>query len=364
MASQAYDVIFIHNQLGDFVKQTLQWICDDIMIEPPQYKFVATYDKAVMRFNQKLQEYQDVPLLPSISINPTNLNYPDDRKTLLYQHSRLAHTPILPRLYDPIAKTDDWALYPMYQRLSGSLEVTLWLPSVYSVLDHHLRVLDFFGGTGRIVRPKILESCIILPSTMEAIVYINEYEQTEYVIDLISANPTDIGINLLPTVDKKFVVVNQQLSPYYKLSDVSENNEQYGGDDIADWKLTFTLEWQCDFPIWLFLVMDGVKVELINLGMISGYLYSWNNIDIPRTITTDKDKIYTLSERTTILIDKDYESCYIIDNVDPDESKYLYLVLGPSGILKYDIIPDKDQLRVYGSFKQNDMLLLVKYINE
>jgi len=352
MATEAYLELFIHNQLSDFVAQSLTWFVDNLLPEA-KYKIVGTYDKAVARLKQNMD--QDVPILPSIMMNPTNLQL-QENKSLLWQHSQLVGVPMLDRLYDPIAKTDDWALYPIFQQWQGDLEITIWLPSIYMQMDKHIRIVDFFGGTGRQVRPAIITSYIILPSTLVTAEYVNDVNHTEYVIDFTQVGASTI---LVPTINKNKVVFPVNLSPYYTLSDISDGSDRMGGDDIASWKLTLTIHWTCSLPIWLVLSTNK-KLSAVTPMNALGRVYSKNVDDLPQSIT-DNAGTFQYSHRELYIIDKDTTDPEITTKTELGNPKQRIIVTGPHGYENFKVVGDY-LIQLYGTYSANDVIEVDYYI--
>jgi len=343
--SQAYLELFVHNQVSDFISQSFSWFCNNLMPEA-KYKIVGTYDKAVQRLKQDMN--QDVPVIPAVSMNPTNLAI-QENKSLLWQHSQTVGVPILNRLYDPIAQTDKWALYPIYQEWQGDLEVLLWLPSIYMQIDKNIRIIDFFGGTGRYVRPEIISSYIILPDTLLVSEYIDPYTDTQYTIDFKDAGASS---QLIQTINKNKVVFDQNLTPYYTLSDISDSSEKYGGDDIASWKLSLTLHWKCSFPIWLVLATDK-KLSLMSPTSVSGHVYSDQVSDLPKQITINS-VIYTYKGTVKYVVDEDTTDPTIPIDIDLDTSHLV--VTGPNGYEDFSISDDKTTLTVFDTFEKDSII--------
>lgn len=256
------DYFFINNCLGSFFKGVLNWFGDEFY---PRfnYKVIGTYDKAVEFFNKQKQTCNEPnsPLTPSITLDPT-LDFSQEERggKFLWQNQHLApHMAI--RLFDPIdLKEQDVYVTPVFSRYQGSLELIFWMDSVYEYLDFRTMLLQFTGGYGRIIRPAVFWSFIIVPDEVK------DFKTGE--TTTLDWGNTDASFIHIDNINQEKFAIPVVLTPMLKLESFADASTKYGGDQIAEYKLSATFAYEIELPTYMVLThkIGGKLVLSVSLG--------------------------------------------------------------------------------------------------
>jgi len=264
-AHQVTNTFFIHNCFGSFFNGILNWFGDEYY---PRfnYKVIGTYDKAVEYFKKKksLGIEGSEHLLPSITLDPM-LDFSNDERAgkFFWQYSRYAPG-IGVRLWRSIdLKEQDILITPVFSRYQGTFEITFWLSSVYELMDFRTSLLQFCGGFNRWCRPEIFWTYLMLPDAVA------NYETDKGVkIDWGNTLSEIMHIN---TVNKHKRVIPIQLSPIWKLESFADASSKYGGDNIAEFKLSASFSYEINLPTYV-VVSENVDPSLsLSLSLGSTY---------------------------------------------------------------------------------------------
>jgi len=251
---------FAHNMLADVINGTLVWITDNLLPRA-RYSIISTYDKMVERIKTLAEEDPNVPPLPAINLDP---QFPHiEEGTPLWRIMNTSTLSNITRMFEPILQTDDLMIVPIFVPLVMPLEVTMWFPSVYEYLDTAVKINHYFGNENRYVRPQVFPTFIIIPDKLKAIEYVNPYENKDYIIDLSSVSSSQ----LIKSLGKEYLCFDCVLTPTYKFTGESDAAEKYGGDSLADWKLSFTMEMNIQLPLWFVYYCD-YKIEHVDIDII------------------------------------------------------------------------------------------------
>jgi hypothetical protein len=267
---------FIHNVFANFFKDTLDWLSDGIYPRF-EYRVVGTYDKAV-EFIRKQCQYNretDMPLLPALILNPTGDFLPADGNAggkQLWRYPNLAPT-LAKRLFDPIYRDEQVLMYPGFLRVKGEIELIMLCNSFYEYCDIRMLMINMFGGLDRIIYPKFFSSFIILPDSFVNYVYTNPYTGQTYQIDWSSANASD---RLVRSTARNELVLPLNIKPEITLTSLSDASNRYGGaDNIAEWKLNATINYELEMPTYLVMESDylaqGINLEIRYESVYSMY---------------------------------------------------------------------------------------------
>lgn len=303
---------FIHNCFGNFFRGVLDWFGDDFY---PRfnYKIIGTYDKSVEFFNKKKQlgHEVDTNLLPSITLDP-NLDFsPEERAgRFLWQYATL--NPGLGfRLNQSIPglNEQDMAVTPVYTRYQGTFELIFWMSSVSELMDFRTMLLQYCGGFGRWIRPKYFWSYIILPDE------IDQFKDEKNIS--IDWGNTDTTMILIETINKYKRAIPLPLDAIWKLDSFSDNSTKYGGDSIAEYKLSATFTYEVNIPTYMVLntKINGTLV----LGFDLGRVITKYPLASPMKLL---DKAAEVDPSISILINKSMEF-YRINSVQTDEIKFV-----------------------------------------
>jgi len=256
------DVFFIHNVFGSFFSGVLDWWADEFY---PRfnYKVIGSYDKAVEWFQKKKELGVDPSgnLLPSITLDPMFDFSPEERGgRFLWQHSTYAPG-LGMRLWPSIdLKEQDVTVTPVFSRYQGTFELIFWLSSVYELFDFRMALLQFCGGFGRWLRPEFFWSYLILPEQIE------NFETGENTpLDWSNTYAETVHVD---TINRHRLGVPIALDPMWKLDSLNDNSVKYGGDNIAEYKLSASFTYELNVPTYVVLnnKIDPQLILSISLG--------------------------------------------------------------------------------------------------
>jgi len=236
---------FINNCIGSFYRGTLDWFAEEIYSRI-SYKVLGTYDKSVEYFNKVLANGRetDKPLRPSLSLDPT---YDFEPATIggrfLWQAGDYL-SGFSKRLFEKYEGFEDQhiSLVPMFSRYSGQFELLFWLESVYELLDVRVMLFQYSGGLNRLMRPEMFETYLILPDE------INDYTIPDGEAIKIDWAESDRFLKNIKNINQNKYVMPILLTPVYRFTAVTDTTEKYGADNVADYKLSVTVEYEVDIP--------------------------------------------------------------------------------------------------------------------
>ena len=90
-------------------------------------------------------------------------------------------------MFDPIYQDKNLNVWVSFMRIKGEIEFLALLNSFYEYTDVRMLLLNYFGGTDRIIEPSFFSSFIILPEDLVNYEYTNEYTGLKYKIDWFGA---------------------------------------------------------------------------------------------------------------------------------------------------------------------------------
>jgi hypothetical protein len=267
---------FIHNVFANFFKDMLDWLSTGIYPRF-EYRVVGTYDKAV-EYIQKQCQYgreTDMPYLPALILNPTGDFLPADGNAggkQLWRYPNLAPT-LSKRLFDPIYRDEQVLMYPGFLRMKGEVELIMLCNSFYEYCDIRMLFINMFGGLDRIIYPKFFSSFIILPQSFLDYTYTNPYTGQTYQIDWTSANASE---RLVRSTATNELVLPLNIKPEITLTGLSDASNRYGGaDNIAEWKLNATINYELEMPTYMVIESDylaqGIDLEIRYESVYSMY---------------------------------------------------------------------------------------------
>ncbi len=263
---QTNNLFFIHNMFGTFFNGVLNWF-DHEFYPRFNYKVLGTYDKSVEFFNKKKQLGIEASsnLLPSITLDPVlDFSNAEQGGKFLWQYSRYAPS-IGIRLWPSIdLKEQNILITPVYSRYQGTFEITFWLSSIYELMDFRVSLLQFCGGYNRWCRPEIFWTYLMLPEA------ISEYIKDDG--EVIDWGDTLSDIMHIRTINKHKRVVPISLHPMWRLQSLSDSSNKYGGDNIAEYKLSASFEYEINLPTYA-VVSENVDAS-INLNLEVGKSYT------------------------------------------------------------------------------------------
>jgi hypothetical protein len=263
---QTTNQFFVHNCFGSFFNGILNWFGDDFY---PRfnYKVIGTYDKAVEYFKKRKEEGGDAAakMLPSITLDPMlDFSNAEQGGQFMWQYSRYAPGMGV-RLWSHIdLKEQDVLVTPVFSRYQGTFEVTFWLSSIYELMDFRVSLLQFCGGFNRWCRPEIFWSYLVLPDD------VSNYEKQDG--EKIDWSNTLSEIIHVQTLNKHKRVAPVVIDPMWKLDSFNDATTKYGGDTIAEYKLTASFTYEVNLPTYV-VVSENLDAR-IDLNLSMGTTYS------------------------------------------------------------------------------------------
>ena len=357
------DYFFIHNCFGSFFKGVLNWFGDDFY---PRfnYRVIGTYEKSVEYFNKKKQlgHEVDTNLLPSISLDP-QLDFAQEERAGRFLWQSPNNVPYFSaKLFDSVKLGDqEISVTPVFSRYQGTFELTFWLESIYELIDFRMMLLQFTGGFGRVIRPDFFWSHIILPDE------IYNFETDDNTpLDWSETDDTILHINSINQERHTLPVV---LTPTMKLESFADASTKYANDQIAEYKLTATFNYEINLPTYMVLRKTGGKISLgfsmgtaktrygiaspvtmvenIESSDVAEFKNIGNNIKVYRAIETE-------IEKTSLIMSSDTSSVY------PESLEAQDWDPIARGILKYVPVADISTIE----FNKSDILLIEDYHNQ
>jgi hypothetical protein len=256
---------FIHESLASFYSGLLNWF-GNYFYDRLQYRVIGTYEKSLEYFNKKAQlgKEVDTNLCPSVTLDPSlDLDFSDMAGQFLWQKPYLV--PGMPgKFWSPIEGLSEQGLYfvVIYSKMRGQVELTFWLNSVYELFDFRLELLLYSGGLGRYLRPEFFNSHIILPK---------EFIDFEYQGKKIDWSKTDLTYHLLRAPNSYQYALPIMLDPFFKFTAINDSSTKYGGDNIAEYKLSATIEYEINLPTYAVLYTDLNATLNLRLYMSPAY---------------------------------------------------------------------------------------------
>lgn len=328
---KSYHNVFIHNVVGSFFRGVADYFKTE-WFSRSQEIIISTYEKAVEHVRQRKQQGGENWVLkyPFILFDPSYDFEPEQYVGKLldgYPHFRqdIASNMYGPKIYDD----DKVVISPVLNRYQGTFDVTVWCSSVSELLDTRLLSFQFFGGLGRIIIPRSINGYFILPNEIKTYTYENPYTGESYILDWSSSKCEEI---LVKTISKDLGDLHFSfpfsVEPMLKLSGISDGSDKYGGsgDDIGEYRVTISIEWECSIPTHLVIHADKFpkRCHKIDINIGSGFQYvmksKFPNNEIISTPTQilvsyldDNESKYT---RKDLIFKNNY--MYIITQEDED----------------------------------------------
>jgi len=249
---------FIHNVFANFYNDMLEFFTT-YLYPRFEYRVVGTYDKAVEYINKTCQydRETDKPMLPALVLNPSGEFSPADSNAggmQYWRYPNLAPT-MIKRLFDPIYRDQHLIIHAGFIRIKGEIELIMLLNSFYEYCDLRMLHINMFGGLNRIIYPRFFSSFIILPESFVNYVY-NQ---------------------LVRSTARNELVLPLNIKPQISLVSLSDASNRYGGtDNIAEWKLSSTINYELEMPNYLIIESDYLAEEL-GLDFRYGSTYSAYN---------------------------------------------------------------------------------------
>jgi len=259
-----YNYQFIHNVYAHFFRDTANYFSEYLY---PRFEWVTigTYDKAVEYITKREQfnRETDKPMLPGLILNPIGEFGMSDYGGKQYWRFPNLAPGIVDRIFDAIYQDANVLITPSFSRIRGEIELIMLLNSFYEYCDMRMLMFLIFGGLDRIIYPRWFHSFIILPDEVYNYEYYNPVTGERYHLNWESAHAHP---QLVKTTNRNEIVVPCSIRPWYKLTGVTDSSTRYGGDKLADWRLSAMLEYEVEIPSFIVLKSDylaeGIDFEI------------------------------------------------------------------------------------------------------
>lgn len=266
-----YHYDFIHNVLGNFYKDSLEYFTK-YLYPRFRYSVMGTYEKSVEMIFQKEKlsgREVDKPNLPALILNPMGDFQIADTGRQFFRFPNLSPG-IASKLFQPIYLDEDVIIISSFSRIQGEIELIALASSFYEYCDLRLLFLQIFGGYDRVIYPVWFNSFIIIPKELYEYEYENDVTGKKYKLDWESAG---VETKLVKTTNKNEYVYPCRIRPWYSLKSISEASTKYGGNDkLPDWRFTANIEFQVELPSYIILQTDYLVDNItFNIGYASTY---------------------------------------------------------------------------------------------
>jgi len=235
-------------------------------------------------------------LLPAVALNPNgDFGLSDIHGNQPWRFPNVA--PILAsRLFAAIYQDDRVRITPGCSRVKGDFEVIYILSSFYELLDVKMMLMHTFNGINRTTYPFIITSYITLPDELALYQYENDVEYISYTLDWLSQGASE---SVIKNINKNKWIYPISTVPMIKLTAMNDGSRKHGGtDELAEWRISCTFEYEIEVPSFLILQTDYVAEKIrVNIMVGSEYSYYENN--------TVASTMFSFEASTHHQIDKD-----------------------------------------------------------
>jgi hypothetical protein len=305
---------YINNCIGSFFKGVLNWF-GDVFYPRINYKVIGTYEKSVEYFNKLREKGQEIDhqIFPSLTLDPDlNIRPAEVGGKFLWQSESLA--PGLGSLgFDRIQglESQDIDLRVVFSRYEGDMQMMFWFDSVYEYFDIRMFLFQWSSGYNRRLRPKVFESFIILPDT------INDYSIPTLNGPVpIDWSQSDRVITKICNTGQNNYVLPVTLNPMFWFTDISDGSTKYGGDSVAEYKLLVNCSFEIDLPTYFVLTPFSGRFGVdMTVRMDATYSrYGTNPLEINgqlvKTLDVPRERFLTTDSSTPLHFDIFKERAY------------------------------------------------------
>jgi hypothetical protein len=160
-------------------------------------------------------------------------------------------------------------LTPVFSRYEGTFETIFFFSSVYELIDFRTYLFQYTGGFNRYIRPKCFNSFIIIPDELK------NYEWTPG--KKLDWGNTGAYFLLIENMNQVKYVIPSVLNPVWKLESLNDSSTKFGGDQIAEYKMSASWKYEICLPTYMLLSnrVGDCKVNY-NFSMSKVYTkYDW-----------------------------------------------------------------------------------------
>ena len=351
-----YHHYFINNVIGTYIDGLAKFFKNSLFDRTTEI-VVGTYEKAVQHYTNRIKDLDEHhhPTYPFATLDPSLDFEPDEiAGRFLYQYPQFepnfAIREFKPRIYED----DNVLVAPVLNRYKGRLELIIWCSSVYEYMDNRLLAYQFFGGLNRVISPTNIEGYFILPNEVVFYDYSNDYTNEEYTLDWTG---TTVDALLIKNINQNRYTFPFAVQPQIKLTGVSDGSEKYGGDDLAEWRLSLEIEWETVLPTHLVMetthLPERSKLKTFEIDVGFVYVAATEDGDGETSPNEIMLSIYDTTTEVFTRVDAHYDNAfnYFLTEADItsiDNEEDVDIDLGDVSI------SDGHFLQVYGKYGRMD----------
>jgi len=261
--------MFIHNVFGNFYKTMLQYYSTYLY---PRFEWtvMGTYDKAVEYIKKKEQlagREGDTPNLPALILNPIGEFGLADAISGAHQPYRFPNLAagFASKVWEPVYRDENIILTVGFSRVMGDIELIMLCSSFYEYCDLRMYMIQIMGGMDRYIYPERFQSVIIIPPEF----YNYEYVDSDGISHRIDWTKANASQKLIETTNKDEWVIPCTIKPIFKLTSLGDASTKYGGDRLADWRLSATINYEVEIPSFMYIETDYM-VKNLNMNLNFG----------------------------------------------------------------------------------------------
>lgn len=295
-----FNYFWIHNVFGHFIKDTMDYFAEYLYPRFSPWKVIGTFDKAVEYINKQTEHGRelDQPLRPGLVLDPSG----DFAFDETYGKQPWRYPNLMPGfakyIFEPIYQDQQVLITVAFGRIVGELNFLALMSSFYEYTDMKVFLNLIFGGMDRFIYPRYFNSFIVLPSEIYDYEYENDVTGLKYKLDLERAYS-----QLIRTTATEEVVFPCVIKPRYKMTNMSDSSTRLGGtDNLPDWRLSFTLQYEIEVPTYIILESDYFANKLnVSVNYLSCYTSNevYTGAKVPSHIDTIDSTLNTPIDATS-----------------------------------------------------------------
>lgn len=224
-----------------------------------KHVFIGSFNKAVMYLEQLKTDPNIVSeggmynKKPMLVFTPT-LEQPVEATDWLWNYTTM-HPYMAYWNRPPIMFEDGTLLALTTRRMQGNIDLRILVDSYPEEHDIQLAFLNYFRGLNKIVPMNMITLKFILSDKIKMLTDENE----EIVLDLKHSN---ISHKLIKTTGKNEYVIPIAATPTLRLTSLSDSSNFYGGNDLAEYALSGSLQYELEIP---FNINLHTNMRVINI---------------------------------------------------------------------------------------------------
>jgi len=304
---------FINNVIGTYIDGLAKFFKNSLFNRTTEI-VVGTYEKAVQHYTHRIQDLEEHhhPTYPFATLDPSLDFEPDEiAGRFLYQYPQFEPNFAIREFRPKIYEDDNIIVAPVLNRYKGRIELIIWCSSVYEYMDNRLLAYQFFGGLNRVISPTNIEGYFILPNDVVFYNYNNAYTNEAYQLDWTN---TTVDSLLVKNINQNKYTFPFAVQPQIRLTGVTDGSEKYGGDDLAEWRLSLEIEWETVLPTHLIMETthlpenSHLKTFEIDVGFV--YVAATESGDGEQSPNEILLSIYDTSTEEFTRVDAHYEDAF------------------------------------------------------